>query len=59
MAGGYEDNLFIDAPPESVQCPVCLLVLREPQVLSCCGVHICQVGLCPIQVTLINLISTI
>ena len=41
--GGYDDQLFLDPAPESLQCPVCLLVLRDPHLLSCCGAHICQV----------------
>ena len=45
-AGGYEDHLFLDLPPESraPHCPVCLLVVREPHVLLCCGSRICQVS---------------
>lgn len=35
--------MFISTPPDSLQCPVCLLVLREPHQLTCCGVLICQV----------------
>ena len=43
--GGYEDHLFLDFPPESPHCPVCLLVVREPHVLLCCGTRICQVSI--------------
>ena len=43
--GGYEDQLFLDLPPESPHCPVCLLVVREPHVLVCCGTPICQVSI--------------
>ena len=39
---GGHDCEFVDSPPESWECPVCLLVLREPHLLSCCGVKICQ-----------------
>ena len=42
--GGYEDHLFLDLPPESPHCPVCLLVVGEPHVLLCCGTRICQVS---------------
>lgn len=42
-AGGYEDSFFVETPPDSLTCPVCLLVLRQPHLLSCCGAHICQV----------------
>ena len=40
-AGGY-DCEFVDSPPDSLECPVCLLILKEPHLLSCCGVKICQ-----------------
>ena len=40
---GYDDDIFISTPPESLKCPVCLLILREPHQLTCCGVLICQV----------------
>lgn len=43
LNSGYEDNLFLETPPESLTCPVCLLVLKEPHLLSCCGEHICKV----------------
>ena len=43
--GGYEDQLFLDLPPESPHCPVCLLVVREPHVLVCCGTPICRVSI--------------
>ena len=39
---GGHDCEFIDPPPESWECPVCLLLLREPHLISCCGVKICQ-----------------
>ena len=41
--GGYDDDYFVDPAPKSLHCPVCLLVLREPHLISCCGAHICQV----------------
>ena len=41
--GGYDDDYFVDPAPKSLHCPVCLLVLREPHLISCCGTHICQV----------------
>ena len=40
---GYDDHIFISTPPDSLKCPVCLLVVREPHQLSCCGALICQV----------------
>ena len=42
--GGYDDDCFVDLAPESLHCPVCLLVLREPHLISCCGAHLCQVS---------------
>ncbi len=39
--GGY-DSEFVDSPPDSWECPVCLSTLRDPHLLSCCGVKICQ-----------------
>ena len=41
--GGYDEDIFIITPPDSLKCPVCLLVVRNPYLLSCCGVLICQV----------------
>lgn len=42
--GGYDCEL-VDKPPSVVQheCPVCLLVLREPCQVSCCGHAFCKV----------------
>ena len=39
--GGY-DCQFVSQPPSHWECPVCLLTLRAPHLLSCCGVKICQ-----------------
>ena len=39
--GGY-DFEFVTAPPKSLECPVCLLTLRDPHVISCCGNEFCQ-----------------
>ena len=41
--GGYDVD-FIDPPPDSLQCPVCLSALKQPHILSCCGSHICEVS---------------
>ena len=35
-AGGY-DCEFVHSPPDNLKCPVCLLPLRDPSLLSCCG----------------------
>ena len=40
ITGGYDFD-FVDPPPYSLQCPVCLSALREPALLSCCGVKGC------------------
>ena len=41
---GY-DCEFVDPPPEAFQtdCPVCLLILKEPCLISCCGHKFCRV----------------
>ena len=41
VTGGYDCD-FTEAPPEELQCPVCLRVLRDPTLNSCCGQHFCQ-----------------
>ena len=40
--GGY-DYEFVSPPPKSLECPVCLLTLRDPHVISCCGNEFCQI----------------
>ena len=44
IQGGFECE-FVEKPPKAVQseCPVCLLVLREPYQATCCGYSFCQV----------------
>lgn len=41
--GGF-DCEFVEKPPEPFQseCPVCLLVLRDPYQATCCGYGFCQ-----------------
>ena len=41
--GGYSCE-FVKQPPVEVQveCPVCLQILREPYLVSCCGYSFCQ-----------------
>lgn len=38
--GGFDCD-FVQPPPKHLECPVCLLVLKEPHVSSCCGNHFC------------------
>ena len=40
-SGGY-DYEFIEEPSEDMKCSVCLSVLRDPHLTSCCGNHFCQ-----------------
>ena len=42
--GGY-DCEFVEAPPKVVQteCSICLLILKEPCLISCCGHKFCRV----------------
>ena len=40
IQGGY-DHDFVD-PPKDLECPVCMLVLRDPHLISCCGNHFCR-----------------
>ena len=40
--GGYGYD-FVSPPPKSLECPICLLTLRDPHVISCCGNEFCQV----------------
>ena len=41
---GFECE-FVEKPPQAIQseCPVCLLVLREPYQVNCCGYAFCRV----------------
>ena len=39
--GGY-DYEFVTPPDKSLECPVCLLTLRDPHMISCCGNEFCQ-----------------
>ena len=49
-SGGYECEP-IGKPTKELQtiCSICLLVLREPQLISCCGYHFCQSCINPIK----------
>lgn len=39
-AGGYDLD-FLDPPQEDHECPICQLVMREPQIVGCCGYKYC------------------
>ena len=41
--GGYE-CVLVDTPPDALQtsCPVCLQILKEPCIVSCCGYKFCR-----------------
>ena len=39
--GGY-DCTFANPPPEELTCSICMHVLREPQLTTCCGHHYCE-----------------
>lgn len=39
--GGY-DYECVTKPSEEFTCPICLLLMREPVLTSCCGNHFCK-----------------
>ena len=39
--GGYDCD-FVTAPATHLECSICLLVLRNPHVIGCCGNHFCE-----------------
>ena len=41
FSGGHDYD-FVDQPPKSLECLICLLRLRNPMVISCCGNHFCE-----------------
>ena len=52
-SGGYECEL-IECPPKYLlqsECPVCLLVLREPYQVTCCGYSFCRTCTKQVQAT--------
>jgi len=39
----YEDKItFVELPSHDFKCPICLGVLKEPFLTSCCGNHFCK-----------------
>ena len=41
-SGGYDFDFLENDLPSDYECPVCLLVLRDPQMVSCCGRKYCS-----------------
>ncbi len=41
FSGGYDYD-FVDQPPKSLECSICLLTPRDSMVISCCGNHFCD-----------------
>ena len=39
--GGY-DFEFVETPQQNLECSICLMILRDPHVTSCCGNHFCH-----------------
>ena len=40
---GYDCEFVGEHPQEQYKCPICLLVLRDPQQVTCCGNSYCKV----------------
>ncbi len=48
--GGYHCK-FVEQPKElQAECIICLCILREPQIVNCCGIKFCQVCISTIVV---------
>ena len=45
---GYDCN-YVDKPPRAYECPICLLVLRDPHMVDCCGRKYCQTCIGQVQ----------
>ena len=39
---GYDQDLFVDPPPDDLVCLICLSVARDPQQVNCCGKVLCR-----------------
>ena len=40
--GGYDAESFVETPPDSMLCPICYQVLKEPQMVHCCSEKFCE-----------------
>ena len=40
---------FVSQPPNRSECPICLLVLREPHQATCCGKIFCKTCICQLR----------
>ena len=40
---------FVSQPPNRTECPICLLVLREPHQATCCGKIFCKTCICRLR----------
>ena len=38
---GGHDLEFLETPPDDYECPVCQLILKNPQIVDCCGIKYC------------------
>ena len=45
--GGYEEDL-VEQLSKDYECPVCLLLLRDPHLTQCCGTHFCESCIKPV-----------
>lgn len=43
------DVRFVEKPPDDCRCPICLSVMSDPHLTSCCGRHYCQACIARIQ----------
>ncbi|XP_011410400.1 PREDICTED: TNF receptor-associated factor 2-like [Amphimedon queenslandica] len=54
VSSGWSSLNFVSpSPPESLICPICLSVLKDPYITDCCGNHFChycidRVETCPL-----------
>lgn len=46
-SGGYECHVVDE--DHDLSCPICLMILKEPQLMSCCGVKTCSICMTSIK----------